>query len=127
MGANCQCEGSKQDETTKFTPRPSSDVVNAVEEKAPMQAPAVTSLKAGLAPEIQKLQGSWSTEADGQLMGEITGGTIIWDQVFNQNQSTLRVAGPSAIEMELNGMIHKATYDESGRLTWSDGEVWVRK
>mmetsp|Transcript_51855 Transcript_51855/g.93074 ORF Transcript_51855/g.93074 Transcript_51855/m.93074 type:complete len:129 (-) Transcript_51855:100-486(-) len=124
---NCQCEGTKPDEAVKFTPRP-GDVVNTVEEKAPMQAPSAVSaqaLKAGIPPELQKLQGYWQTENDRQLMGEVSGTTIIWDQDFNCDQSPLRVAG-GGIEMELMGAVHRAVYEEPGRLKWSDGECWVR-
>eukprot|EP00931_Biecheleriopsis_adriatica_P094127 TRINITY_DN6780_c0_g1_i3.p1 TRINITY_DN6780_c0_g1~~TRINITY_DN6780_c0_g1_i3.p1 ORF type:complete len:130 (+),score=26.08 TRINITY_DN6780_c0_g1_i3:96-485(+) len=125
MGANCgqcQCDGAKGEETTKFTPRPTSDLVNAVEKKAPMQAPAAAALKAGGSPELQKLQGLWETDADGQLMGEVAGSVIVWDSVFNQERW---VAG--GVEMDLNSEIFKAKYEDPGKLIWSDGEVWVKR
>mmetsp|Transcript_5583 Transcript_5583/g.9967 ORF Transcript_5583/g.9967 Transcript_5583/m.9967 type:complete len:123 (+) Transcript_5583:63-431(+) len=120
MGAAaCQCEAVKPDEAVKFTPR----VQDAVrEEKAPMGAP--NALLSALPPQLQKLQGFWQTESDKQIMGEIVGANLIWDQQFNYNQSPLRVVGNS-IEMELMGDIHKATYEEN-RLRWSDGDLWVR-
>eukprot|EP00930_Biecheleria_cincta_P069973 TRINITY_DN57642_c0_g1_i1.p1 TRINITY_DN57642_c0_g1~~TRINITY_DN57642_c0_g1_i1.p1 ORF type:complete len:135 (+),score=34.95 TRINITY_DN57642_c0_g1_i1:102-506(+) len=131
MGQACQCEGSKPEDAVKFTPRPNAaDVVSGgVEEKA-MQAPIAVgaSMKkdANLPPEIQKLQGEWRTEADKQRMGKIEGNIINWDPIFNHNQSLLRVAASSNIEMELMGTVHRATYEEPGRLKWSDGECWVR-
>ncbi|CAE8615826.1 unnamed protein product [Polarella glacialis] len=128
MGAVCQCEGTKQDEVLSFTPRPGPGADAVYEEKAPMQVPRVVAKDARIPPELMKLQGFWQTETDRQIMGEVKGINIIWDQIFNHHQSPLRLVGNGGLEMELMGATHKAVYDEagSGRLRWSDGECWIR-
>ncbi|CAE7645935.1 plekha8 [Symbiodinium pilosum] len=75
---------------------------------------------------MQKLQGLWQTQHDRQLMGEIIGSTMIWDQEFNHEKSSLKVLANGTYQMELMGSLHKATFEEPGSLKWSDGEVWVK-
>lgn len=126
MGNSQCCEGTKPDDAVKFTPRRGDD---AVEEKAPMQAPNAVSAQAakqGVPQELQKLQGFWQTEADRQLMGEIKGAFMIWDTDFNHDQSTMRVKPDGSIQMVLMTEMYQGTYEEPGKLRWSDGEVWVR-
>mmetsp|Transcript_68990 Transcript_68990/g.161648 ORF Transcript_68990/g.161648 Transcript_68990/m.161648 type:complete len:115 (+) Transcript_68990:76-420(+) len=114
MGANCQCGTSaSSEEAVKLTPR-STDAVSIYPAKVPEP--------------FQVLQGSWCTEADLQTMGTIVGTAIIWDKVFNLDQSSLRVNADGDFEMSLSGTIHKARFDtKHGRLLWSDGEVWVKR
>mmetsp|Transcript_48826 Transcript_48826/g.79262 ORF Transcript_48826/g.79262 Transcript_48826/m.79262 type:complete len:130 (+) Transcript_48826:65-454(+) len=128
MGA-CQCEGTKLDEAAvNFTPRPGIDRA-FIEEKQRMQLqvqlPTAVAAKAGVPLEILRIQGTWQTEMDKQVMGTITGTNIIWDPVFNHNQSELRVVGTS-LEMELMGATHIGVYEEPNRIRWSDGEYWLR-
>ncbi|CAJ1360191.1 unnamed protein product [Effrenium voratum] len=116
MGAACHCAGSDKEETFRATPRVASDVVSVLPDGGPVP------------PEFQKLQGKWRTEADKAPMGEIIGATIVWDKMFNLEQSLLKLTAEGEIEMRLNDAVHKAKCDSSGsRLVWSDGEVWVRK
>lgn len=117
MGANCQCAGPKAEEVFKQTPRQPEDYVDVADKGKKVPVP----------PEFQKLQGTWRTDGESQLMGEIIGATIVWDKVFNLSQSKLRLAADGSFEMTLNGAVHKAKYEPGAdRMVWSDGEVWVR-
>ncbi|CAJ1459251.1 unnamed protein product [Effrenium voratum] len=122
---NCHCETcDKQEEGLKFY----SAADDEVADRAAMQAPQVLSAKArpSVPPELQKLQGRWQTQFERQAMGEIIGASIIWDQEFNHEKSPIKVLSNGAVEMELMGVLHRATFEEPGCLKWSDGEVWVR-
>ncbi|CAE7513288.1 plekha8 [Symbiodinium natans] len=115
MGANCQCGASSgnTEEPVKLTPR-SADPVSIYPAKVPEP--------------FQILQGSWSTQGDLQRMGAIVGTAVVWDKVFNLDQSSLRVNAAGEFEMNLSGTTHKARFDaKTDRLLWSDGEVWVRR
>lgn len=127
MGAGntaCSCDGNKENEVVGFTPRAASDAVRPV----PQEKVAWAGGRAPVPAQLERLRGSWRTEGDGQLMGEIVDGTILWDEAFNHPQTELRLARAGHVEMELMGTTHQAAYHDGppAILRWSDGETWVR-
>ncbi|OLP90865.1 Pleckstrin-likey domain-containing family A member 8 [Symbiodinium microadriaticum] len=84
-------------------------------ERSALQVPHALAAKNGSIPvEMQKLQGLWQTQHDRQLMGEIIGASMIWDQEFNHDKSVFKVVSKGTYQMELMGSLHKATYEAGG-------------
>lgn len=124
-GTACECEANKDNEVVAYSTVMEDSVPLAIVEAKAAQSTMAT-VPVG---SLDRLQGRWFTEGDEQVMGEIDSGVIQWDSVFNHSQTQLRLLPGGAVEMELLGTVHRATYEEGAvaKLRWSDGEVWVRK
>merc|ERR1712187_566399 len=71
---------------------------------------------------LETLQGTWSREADGMVMGEIIGSQVIWSPTYQHLPSKLIIArgkdgAPAAadIEMELEGERYWGRYEGGSR------------
>ncbi|CAE8586338.1 unnamed protein product [Polarella glacialis] len=77
-----------------------------------------------------KLTGKWRKQIDNSNVGIIKMAEIEWDPSFFQNQtSALRQVDATTMIMKLESQEHTAKVSLSGQMsiTWSDGEVWLRR
>lgn len=77
---------------------------------------------------LHVLQGHWARQGDGLKMGEIIGGKIMWDSLYQHEPTSIRVIDSTTFGMELGGLSHTGHFVSSPEpsIRWSDGEVWIR-
>lgn len=75
-----------------------------------------------LVDKLGLLDGKWVGEEDGELRGDVTGRQLVWHW---GEVCTLTIDGVD-VSLVLEGEDCSATLGSDGRLTWSDGDVWVR-
>lgn len=73
------------------------------------------------------LDGFWRSRADGELRGQISSCTLVWEDDGLATPLETHGHGGSIVYMSVDGDSHSAVLSEDGRLLrWSDGDVWVR-
>eukprot|EP00930_Biecheleria_cincta_P029914 TRINITY_DN20756_c0_g1_i1.p1 TRINITY_DN20756_c0_g1~~TRINITY_DN20756_c0_g1_i1.p1 ORF type:complete len:144 (-),score=15.99 TRINITY_DN20756_c0_g1_i1:130-561(-) len=76
---------------------------------------------------FSELSGFYSRVNDLAYMAEIQGDTLVWAVRFQCPRSRIRLTAEGKLTLDLQGAAYTADWDRgSGRLTWSDGEVWKK-
>mmetsp|Transcript_2451 Transcript_2451/g.4186 ORF Transcript_2451/g.4186 Transcript_2451/m.4186 type:complete len:143 (+) Transcript_2451:66-494(+) len=80
---------------------------------------------------LQSIEGGWFRKADGLPIGEILEGHLIWNKMWKTDRgwSTLVLQDEHTVVMEASNAHFTGTIslDAQATITWSDGDVWVRK
>eukprot|EP00401_Gymnodinium_catenatum_P077627 CAMPEP_0117591538 /NCGR_PEP_ID=MMETSP0784-20121206/71591_1 /TAXON_ID=39447 /ORGANISM="" /LENGTH=340 /DNA_ID=CAMNT_0005393277 /DNA_START=12 /DNA_END=1032 /DNA_ORIENTATION=- len=89
---------------------------------------------AGCLDGLEKYTGFWYRQTDGTLIGEVRNdGTLSWGLNFKQPHSSVFVGTRGELTLVLENELYTATLESAeasgggcDRLSWSDGEVWLR-
>ena len=83
---------------------------------------------------LQHLQGSWYDEADGELVGSVSGSFIVWNRpwmVSDPQIVTSRMPSTSeghvALEMDGHVLIGQVCLETQRSIVWNNGQVWLQK
>eukprot|EP00930_Biecheleria_cincta_P074765 TRINITY_DN61976_c0_g1_i1.p1 TRINITY_DN61976_c0_g1~~TRINITY_DN61976_c0_g1_i1.p1 ORF type:complete len:135 (+),score=31.28 TRINITY_DN61976_c0_g1_i1:180-584(+) len=104
--------------------------LGAVKPQAAVQpGPGEQSPKKVEADLLLKLAGDWIREADKVSLGKVAAGSMCWAAAYKTAPSKLSQVGPMKVMLDLEGEGHigSVTLGEPAKISWDDGEVWLRR